>query len=789
MTAKIDKLQVVGFRGATKPLEIRFDTGRPVTLIFGENGTGKSTIVDAFDFACNGNYGSLADRSFSGQKKTYVPSAGQPANAVSVRLASGTNTWTATLHRTGPVTSGTGRPDARILRRSRVLKLINAQAKERFEQLRGFIAVAGIEKSETALRAAIRDVDSDLHAAIAAEEQARQSLYQLWTAEGTPGTDALGWAKSECAQDLSALKSVVAEAQVLLDAIRDAETCIEALDTSTATKDEANRTLETAQEALEEEETTGGEQNGDLVTLLEAAKEFVATHQRAESCPVCEQSVDARELVKKLRKRLISLQSLADLVSAAQEAKMRLTSAESVWAQSRKTACLNAEQLALTVKQSMAAFKPELTAVDWGTLSTLEAHDTVSSEVETEARSLILKATLLRVAIEQRKEASQKSINQQNAIKGHLHTLSTNQKSKLCLNAVLAKLKSLLEVVDSRRKGYIDGILAAVSRDVEKLYEKMHPGEGIGKIRLFMKDKAIGSLDMDGNFHGKTGVPFQAYYSDSHLDTLGICVFLALALRFKTDSTIVILDDVVTSVDNVHLDRFMTLLHEQASKFNQLIVTTHYRPWRDRYRYAKGPTANVQVLDLRRWSYESGIQTDEMKTFVKEVEDCLCVSPIDRQAIASKAGIQLENLLDFLTLNYRCKLPRQADPNYTLGTLWSGVSSKLAKQLKTRNRPLGGGDKVNTELKPIMDELMEKTWIRNSEGCHFRVVPSEVPDTEIEEFGNKVVKLSKLIVCEGCGSFPTRRPSGSYWECRCGNTELHPLVEPGQPLGNITDGK
>ncbi len=114
---------------------------------------------------------------------------------------------------------------------------------------------------------------------------------------------------------------------------------------------------------------------------------------------------------------------------------------------------------------------------------------------------------------------------------------------------------------------------------------------------------------------------------------------------------------------------------------------------------------------------------------------------------------------------------------------------KLAKQLKTRNIPDGDGDKVETELKPIMENLMEKTWIRNSEGCHFRTVPSEVPNQEVKEYGENVVKLSQLIVCANCQAFPTRRPSGSYWECSCGNTELYPLVEPGSQLGIIHDEK
>ena len=47
MKAKVSKLSLFGFRGATQPVEINFDTTKPVTLVFGENGTGKSTIADA----------------------------------------------------------------------------------------------------------------------------------------------------------------------------------------------------------------------------------------------------------------------------------------------------------------------------------------------------------------------------------------------------------------------------------------------------------------------------------------------------------------------------------------------------------------------------------------------------------------------------------------------------------------------------------------------------------------------------------------------------------------------
>lgn len=58
----LKKLKIVSFRGASQPLELAFDPNKPVILIFGENGTGKSTIIDALDFVLNGQPGSLDDR-------------------------------------------------------------------------------------------------------------------------------------------------------------------------------------------------------------------------------------------------------------------------------------------------------------------------------------------------------------------------------------------------------------------------------------------------------------------------------------------------------------------------------------------------------------------------------------------------------------------------------------------------------------------------------------------------------------------------------------------------------
>src|SRR5690606_1972984 len=272
-----------------------------------------------------------------------------------------------------------------------------------------------------------------------------------------------------------------------------------------------------------------------------------------------------------------------------------------------------------------------------------------------------------------------------------------------------------------------------------------------------------------------TEIPPQAYYSESHLDTLGICVFLALAKFFKTEKTIVVLYDVLTSIDGPHLDRFMKLLHKEAATFKHVIVTTHYRPWRDRYRWGKGPMANTQMIELGPWTLETGLNIGEFLTAIEELRKSWSIGPFDRQVVASKAGIILESLLDFLTLKYRCSVPRNPSGEHTLGELAQGIDSKLAKELCSRKLPTKGVAKTETMLKPLIDAVTEQGWVRNTVGCHFNSLGSEVTDSEVKFFGNQVLGLADTVICSYCHTLPTKRPSGSFWQCGCGELELVPL--------------
>ena len=260
-----------------------------------------------------------------------------------------------------------------------------------------------------------------------------------------------------------------------------------------------------------------------------------------------------------------------------------------------------------------------------------------------------------------------------------------------------------------------------------------------------------------------------------------MCLFLALAKRFNDGNTIVVLDDVLTSVDQVHTGRFMNMLHDAAADFSQLIITTHYRPWRDRYKYARGPAGNVQLIELLHWSLPRGIRHARTKLSVEELQDYLWKEPLDRQIVSSKAGILLESILDHVALLYECSLPRRPEPEYTLGDLIDCIGGKLRKVLRVEMMRQDADNWVMESevwLAPVLSTLAGITWIRNQVGCHWNTAGQEVGEPEVQEFTRTTIQLAEILICGNCGEMPRTEKDGAYRKCRCGGKRLYPMDNP-----------
>lgn len=741
MAKRIERLTLRGFRGASRPVEFTFDPQAPITLIFGENGTGKSTVCDAIDFICNARFGSLQEKSASMRVSDAVVALGATSGDLEVQLTAAGNAWTGKLRGTKADIKGPDdRPTAHILRRVDITRVVEAAPKEKYEALKLFITAPRIEKAEKALRDAINAVKKQIDEAGRAKAQADAALETLWQSAGAPaGSTASGWAEDVAAQDVSTIAQRITEAQRRMDALANAARLARsALDARTA-REAAAAQLHELDTQMAQAQNSAAQRNAGLARLLREAKSFLAggSDTDSDACPMCGQPASAAHLRAHVDAQLAELTALLDLQTRHDQASAKLGSARAV---------------------QDAAEKAVLAATGAAALD-----DALAQAARAEAD---------RAALQREIDGEQRVVAQHSAVRAHLDVIRTRAAPLATGFATQLKLEQMLEVVESRRKAYVDSLLQDISATVDDLYSRIHPSEDLGEVKFYLKPNTIGSLEFDARFQSQRAVSPASYYSEAHLDTLGLCVYLALAKQMRQDA-VVVLDDVLTSIDDAHLGRVIQLLHDEAANFNQVIITTHFRAWRDKYRFFHAPSQQVQLIQLNRWSLERGITHSRDQAGVDELRDWLTREPFDRQIVASKAGILLEGMLDHLAQIYRCRLPRKADNDYSLVELARSFESKLKRVLLVQRNG------ASIALEPYLARIDGTAWIRNQVGAHHNMAAASVPDDEVRAFAQLTLDFAAALVCPHCGQMPARTRSGSFYECQCGRTQLHPLVTPG----------
>ena len=277
--AGLRKLTLEYLRGAVVPFSLPFEPGRKLTLLYGENGSGKSTICDALDFLGNGNIGSLDGRGL-GKTAKYWPTVGRKPADVAVTLEALDNSVCRASLVKGEVVASpaAARPRVEMLRRSQILALIEAKPGERYEAIRRFIDVPGVEASEAVLRQLLRDLTLAREQAATRVQENLAAIRGFWEAAGKPRLAPMVWAEMEAGRDASAADAEIAalaRAQAAYARLGDYPARLK-------TAREAARSAQQAADAARLREASAVQSlaadAGELVGVLEAARAYLGKH-------------------------------------------------------------------------------------------------------------------------------------------------------------------------------------------------------------------------------------------------------------------------------------------------------------------------------------------------------------------------------------------------------------------------------------------------------------------------------------------------------------------------------
>jgi len=140
-----------------------------------------------------------------------------------------------------------------------------------------------------------------------------------------------------------------------------------------------------------------------------------------------------------------------------------------------------------------------------------------------------------------------------------------------------------------------NAVISEISENIKEMWSILHPGEAIENVHLYLPKDADKAIDIGLKFHGKDLESPRLTLSEGYRNSLGLCIFLAMAKREATNDRPVILDDVVVSLDRNHRGMIVELLTKKFGA-RQVIILTHDRDWYAELR---------QQLDEGAWTFRA----------------------------------------------------------------------------------------------------------------------------------------------------------------------------------------
>jgi len=778
------KLTIEAFRGVNREFNLAFDPKSHLSIIYGENGSGKTTISDALEFLFHETAGSLEEKSLDGKTRILaLVHAQRRKQDLRVQWQDGNDTVVARIGSTKPQITGTVAGKLHTLSRKQITKLVEETPSRRFERIQEFVSLPDLEREETELRnfAAGQRQLLESQTRIAQQVEADlDNLHQRATQDETPAPLRELWIKTI----LRHSAETTAEQLQIFDALHHSITRLRddfrPLKDAYSHIDQTKANLDAAQKELVRLVSESTDDFADALNTLEQAKALFAKSAR-DACPVCDSVIGHQQLVAKVSGKLERLKALSD-----QSAKVKQ-------AETARDKAANALE---TLQKGFFAIIGELQQV----------HQVASEEVDhlpglvpsllepTEAQHLTaewfqrLAAEAARLKpLSEHVEKQRTTLLQRKDLQDQLKSILSRKKDTRQehreITRMIEKAEGIATVLRNHRIKHANDTLAAISGEFARLYQSIHPGEEIENIRLYLHPTQKGAARFDGTLFGNDEMSPVACLSESHLDTLGLCLFLALQKKEAPKNTILYLDDAIASVDEAHMERLYQMLLTEAPHFRHVIITSHYQPLRFKFRWGLLTQAKVSFIELGKWSLDHGITLAKgpnseikfLRRYVQEAEDAA--------TIAAKSGLVLERLFDFLTGIYQCRLPRNpgAEQRWTLDHYKSGLlgEKKLLPALQCDHFDAEGRQTASHMLEPLLNDIFSRLQFRNAIGCHYKELAGCFNEIgEAMKLGKATLALVDAI-CDENDELPDSQKDGKSWANRGTVTRrLYPILKP-----------
>ena len=796
MMTKLRSLRAEAFRGARFALPLDFTNNHRSIAIFGENAAGKSTITDALEWFIHDRVEHLWREGCKQEALRHVLTKDEDVSVVEIRFdgkdREGSKSLSAEFKTTknysdaGVEALVSGLKDDRIILRH--ADIVNFLDHTKGKKREAIAQIIGYEEF-TKFRSIIQQVRNSLQkdGAYTGAQQQSQNLQ---------------------AEMVEATGQVVAHRAAFLEQTKDIVTPFDLKTTITDEKSystalEELRELGTGADKIKEVERLGqleklsDDLKGDIDQLVEDSKvfteEYNALAKEHESvnklrlsdfltkgkafiddeaftddrCPFCLSPYELTQLQAEVRKRLSEMAELQSKLEATKTLKGRLLDAI-------KNSGLKAKTLADGYKD-LEDFSALTTAAQETTQRLRDYHKTVGEAFDAiavfeppegfdialnelrdkcEASSAQAQAGTKKLDLTELDKKAAEVINKLQTLSGRVQDFEKCQRVIDTYEAQILTLSAIFDQFVVVQNAALQAVLDTISGDVGAFYTKLHPHESVDEVRLVMLEEE--GVEFEYSFHGQPTQPPRKYLSESHLNSLGIVLFLANARIFNKSARFLVLDDIVTSFDTHHRRRLLRLLRDEFSDW-QIIILTHENIWFDLIK--KEMSQQGWLFGEVYASDGNGILVDNSPATLKEIIE----KKKGKEDVTNDLRKLLEAVLKDICVALEVKVTFRF--NETNEKRMSGeLLNHLCSTLNEKSPDLVKDD--------VFADLKGSTLIANLDS-HDN--PDKVVSPDIDVLLEDIEKLAALFMCTGCNR-PIRAditvPGSKDISCKCGTARI-----------------
>lgn len=802
----IKKLTVGGFRGARKKVHLDLEDENKNVVLYGNNGDGKTTFSDALEWFFTDRIDYLS-REGCGREDYFNRYIDRDKDGVvEIEFSDPTLDCKKTLRRQGGFEFSNASTefsryirnsskDSLILRHHTMREFIDktkTQKLERLEEIIGFAIVGEVRGTLLKTLNSLKD-DAELASLIGQLNERKRDLITAIGKDKFEDRDILDYGNRlirECDPTLSmtnesdfermveTLGKRVASSDrgkqlITLDGINKSILKIVAIRDILV---EMGNIIKRHNELAKERDTIEASATEKLYRAAIEALESKSV--RAGQCPLCKRPIDTEMLLQSLKSEIEQLtEVLKKRRGIIQNAKSLCEKATSY-----KIDLKSLLELEEEIKKTLFTTKLEAAITNINTM--LSQYEGVLNKIQQYPQQVSVSPLSGLDDLDKGLKESQQKVNQKKE-----RLSETEEEKKFYENVsklrdllsdykrykeLIVQIRAFLKQIDSVEKLYesfekmerenIRKVLKAISSDVNGFFVFLHPDDNIDEVELI--PTAERGIEFKLRRHGEEISPPLKILSEAHLNSLGICLFLASAKYFNKENGFLVLDDVVTSFDTGHRRPLARLMGEKFADA-QFLLFTHDELWFDILKKDL-PAGKWVFRELTKWTKDEGLNIKESPITLKErIRDDL--EENDIKGAANKCRALIEEIL-----KERCQDLGARGLEFRIGEENdrrdpSELISALTDYLK------GNQTLRDKHSKKSFDHLRASQLITNIGSHHQNLTSTSLGRGDVETVLRDIIEFEALFLCTECGTAPAKKYSPQFSKlksCKCGEFKL-----------------